>query len=310
MFCNKCGNQLSGDSVFCSKCGTKIIDVHHESMREQAAEREAIVVEPSQEERHKSLLTAFVGKNAHFYIPKWEKSKSPAAPSWNWASFFLTPFWLGYRKMYGHLALYWSLAGLVALFTMDELIINVLSLLMAMVYGLYGNKLYYWKAAKAVRKVEGFSSDITATQFALSKQGGTSKPGVFISILSFIAAIVLFAAAFIFMMSGKVIFGTGIDEIGVTGMSETFEKGDDIYYESDFGGEAGTSIIEFSLFKIEDNKEEIYYEWEEEIAPDWEGSFNLLDGENDGDPDLERGDYILRVSNGEDIISEGEFSVE
>ncbi|MFC7372303.1 DUF2628 domain-containing protein [Fictibacillus iocasae] len=309
MFCDQCGNQIDGNSVFCSKCGKKLIDVHHESANEQAAEREAVFVEPSPQERHKNLLTAFVGKNAHEYIPKWENRKSPFSPSWNWASFFLTPFWLGYRKMYGHLALYWGVCGLMALLTMNEIIINVLSLLMAVIYGIYGNQLYYLKATKAVRKVEAYSSNDTASELALRKKGGTSKAGVFISILSFILAIAIFAAIFIFMMSGKVIFGTGVDEIGVTGMSETFEKGDDIYYEADFGGPIGRSTIELSLFKIEDGKEELYLELEEGVSPDWEGSFNLLDGEDDGDPDLERGDYILRVWDGDDVISEGEFSV-
>ena len=43
-----------------------------------------------------SALEAFVERNIEYYEEKWKNEYS-----WNWAAFFLTFLWLGYRKMYG-----------------------------------------------------------------------------------------------------------------------------------------------------------------------------------------------------------------
>ncbi|MCR6109385.1 DUF2628 domain-containing protein [Bacillus sp. A301a_S52] len=45
-----------------------------------------------------------IGANASYYINKWHASSTPFSFSgWNWSAFFLAPFWLAYRHMYGSL---------------------------------------------------------------------------------------------------------------------------------------------------------------------------------------------------------------
>ncbi|MBD7964948.1 DUF2628 domain-containing protein [Fictibacillus norfolkensis] len=48
------------------------------------------------DERQETKLIEFVGeKKKDYYLKKWQKDNN-----FNWAAFFLTLLWLGYRKMY------------------------------------------------------------------------------------------------------------------------------------------------------------------------------------------------------------------
>ena len=55
------------------------------------------------------LMATFVGpKNAHYYEQVFAKfERGGGSLSWNWPSFFVTWFWLLYRKMYMWWLLYW-----------------------------------------------------------------------------------------------------------------------------------------------------------------------------------------------------------
>ena len=53
----------------------------------------------TQQEREE--LRIFVGKNADYYISKWEEIADTKI-SWNWAAFLFGLLWFGYRKMYPH----------------------------------------------------------------------------------------------------------------------------------------------------------------------------------------------------------------
>ncbi|MCI8273171.1 MAG: zinc ribbon domain-containing protein, partial [Clostridia bacterium] len=43
MYCNKCGNEISEESVFCSKCGNKIEQVNTQAMNETVQSQNAII---------------------------------------------------------------------------------------------------------------------------------------------------------------------------------------------------------------------------------------------------------------------------
>lgn len=60
----------------------------------------------------------FTGSNSAYYLPKFYKmSRGGSKCVWNWASFFLTPYWLLYRKNF--------LSGiLVLLFYIGKTIVN------------------------------------------------------------------------------------------------------------------------------------------------------------------------------------------
>lgn len=316
MFCSKCGNQLNDESIFCSKCGRKVAvdEVHSRSSDEQAAELEPSIITSSVKEEQTAddskHLSAYVGKNADYFIEKWKKAKKPGvSPSWNWAAFFLTPFWLGYRKMYLHLVLYTLLVLITGLLFLESEY-NVLAVIISFFYGFYGNTLYYRKANKAVDSVRHLNLDAEKSVYRLEQMGGTSKLGAFFGVLSFILSILLLAFALFFLLPGEIIFGSGDDEYGITGVKSTFNEGDDIYYEADFGGEINKTSIEVFLLKTDTGNEEMYMNWDEKVSPDWPGMYILLDGADDGDPPLEKGDYTLRLSDGKKVVSEGSFSIE
>ena len=63
-----------------------------------------------------SDLMKFVGKKYPYYDAKWQKSKDNK-PAWNFAAFFFSAFWLGYRKMYMPLAI------MIGLFFLIDLIL-------------------------------------------------------------------------------------------------------------------------------------------------------------------------------------------
>jgi hypothetical protein len=59
--------------------------------------------EPTDEE-----LTAFVGTKADYYLPRWRASQQRLG-GFNFAAFFVSGFWLPYRKMYRTTLLFYGL---------------------------------------------------------------------------------------------------------------------------------------------------------------------------------------------------------
>lgn len=100
MYCRNCGNQLDVQDSYCSTCGKAANEAKVNS--EAAASIEYMGPPVESEEGVEALLEeSFVGKKYDFYITKWNKLENKNSKiSWNWATFFLGPFWFGYRKMY------------------------------------------------------------------------------------------------------------------------------------------------------------------------------------------------------------------
>ncbi len=150
---------------------------------------------PEIEER---LLGAYVGaKNREYYFNKWAKS----AQSWNWAAFFLSFLWLGYRKMYSYIFM------VVGIFLLYDLIIvfsgfefgmdSTIGITLSVICGLLGNYLYLMHANKEIKKVtEQNSRSMENIQAELEKRGGTSWLGVLVAFGMIIMYIIL--AAFIY----------------------------------------------------------------------------------------------------------------
>src|SRR5690625_3294524 len=115
LFCTNCGKEISKDANFCRYCGHQVTtgDLKIETPKNENGEghvsrTEEVVAndlerEPKLESTDLPLendLSKFVGKNYDYYYLKWSGMDNSAI-SWNFASFFCSLFWLGYRKMYG-----------------------------------------------------------------------------------------------------------------------------------------------------------------------------------------------------------------
>ncbi len=179
--CPNCGLELADNNV-CSKCGIQqkqdVLKIHNQNEGQ-------ITDNGNAENDFDTDVNKFIGKKHPYYKTKWEKAKDNK-PTWNFAAFFLSIFWLGYRKMYTHIAI------IIAFFFLIDFIVyilninsidNAISMAIAVTLGMYGNYFYLIKARKkvAVIREQGLTSE--DKNFEIHKKGGTSWLGVFIALI-------------------------------------------------------------------------------------------------------------------------------
>ncbi|WP_255551540.1 DUF2628 domain-containing protein [Sporosarcina sp. E16_8] len=173
MDCTHCGGSVVEKDQFCGTCGNNLLG----SNREAPSETEA-----------PDLLKAFVGEyKESYYFGKWAKNERR---SWNWAAFFATFFWLGYRKMYTHVLV-------ILLFFITADVIHYLvgaatnrfdsyvGLGIAAALGIGGNFEYKKFAQREINKLEKrFSGDELLEK--VRKRGDSSWKGFWLTLLLFI----------------------------------------------------------------------------------------------------------------------------
>jgi hypothetical protein len=124
---------------------------------------------------------AFVGKNITYYEEAWKRKRK-----WNWASFFLTLYWLGYRKMYKHIFVtiaIWFAVLLLYSYTNPAAIDSitfVLGLITMFVFGMNGNNMYKKKAEKTIIHMSQLKLEESEEIRELTNRGGTSIFGIFL----------------------------------------------------------------------------------------------------------------------------------
>src|SRR5699024_2104593 len=108
LFCKNSGAKQGDDAGLCHSCGEKLThgssrqqeNVHHDVTTGAAAGNESSQTPDPQlneEQIVHDLVNLYVGDQSGYYQTKWKKRKI----SWNWPGFFVSLFWLGYRRMYG-----------------------------------------------------------------------------------------------------------------------------------------------------------------------------------------------------------------
>lgn len=130
-------------------------------------------------ELNESLLGAFVGAEKwEYYSRKWGQGLS-----WNWAAFFLSFFWLGYRKMYTYifiiLGLFLLYDIIIVLSGVDFGVDSTIGITVGVICGFLGNYLYLMHANKEIKRVteQPYASD-EHVEDELQQRGGTSWLGV------------------------------------------------------------------------------------------------------------------------------------
>ena len=151
-------------------------------------------------------LIAFVGRNAKYFLPRWERAQGNYG--FNWAAFFLGPLWMAYRKMYRVTAIY---LGIVVLLTVAELIVfdlllkeemprvvdRVITIGLAIGCGYLANSLYLKHARRAIDRAHREEPEPVARLALLRRRGGTSWLAVFVLILIFIGIVLAAVGALI-----------------------------------------------------------------------------------------------------------------
>lgn len=203
MFCPKCGKPNDDAATFCVECGSVLpLPAGNISKSRTAAGTTA-----SLEEYYKAAIGS---KNQGYYLDRFSRfdRNGKAGASWNWPAFFVTFYWLLYRKMWLNALLYFlfpylffALMGVIAGVTgrssgpqagMGYLV--YLALIFIMV-PMYANALYYRHCKKNISAVNASPHDTQRRLGELSGKGGTSHIAlILIFIFGLIAMIGILAA--------------------------------------------------------------------------------------------------------------------
>ena len=143
------------------------------------------------DEKLKEKMKIFIGKNAEYYLAKFEVfEKTGSALSWNWAAFGFGIFWMVYRKMYLYaflsILLMFFLKAIEVYLRLSPVLSFFLSLWLWVGFGLFGNYLYYLHVKRKVMEIMVQYPDEKDQILMLQKEGGTSWIAVFVFTFIFI----------------------------------------------------------------------------------------------------------------------------
>ncbi len=157
-------------------------------------------------------MAIFVGPRfASHYANKFARFDNGALASWNWPAFFVTSFWLLYRKMWAYSLSYWFLLPLALAIVatavsatqsnvMDRLIaFNIVyyggyAMASLIILPIFANRIYYRHAKKKLAKVALKFPNADQQRLELARTGGTSNAALVVLPLILIFVIGILAA--------------------------------------------------------------------------------------------------------------------
>lgn len=158
-------------------------------------------------------MAAFVGpRYESYYADKFAKFERGANATWNWPAFFLTAFWLLYRKMWAYGLSYWFLlplvlatfAGIVAalmsdpgsaLLAFNAIYYGLYFIISLIIVPMYANRLYFRHAEKKLARAAIRFPSPDQQSLELARAGGTSNviliiiPLILVALIGIVAAI-------------------------------------------------------------------------------------------------------------------------
>ncbi len=198
MVCSKCGHSSDIGSSYCSHCGAVLASDNGLAQTSLAPETGLNV----QLDFYKAVIGP---KNLQQYLSYFLKADQlgKAPLSWHWPAFFVTFYWLLYRKMWLlALAVLISPALLVPSIALAEAVFGkAADLMIGLIYlayvvalfvlpPLYAHAAYYKHCRRKIAKVQIISADPQLQIGELARKGGTSHM-VAILILVFVALAML-----------------------------------------------------------------------------------------------------------------------
>lgn len=148
------------------------------------------------------FLAFFGHKNSEFYLRQTNTYRvNSKFTNWNWSSFFLTFYWLLYRKLYGVAFGYFAI-NIVGHF------LGPVSLIMRIILGFYGNNIYLKAAEKKIRGIRRLNHNLSREEYLVKirEQGGTNiiAPLAFLFVFFAIIIIAIIVGIFAFSSPPKI----------------------------------------------------------------------------------------------------------
>lgn len=158
-----------------------------------------------------ALYRAVIGRNHEYYLERFRRydGAGKAGASWHWPAFFITFFWMLYRKMWGVAAAYVVLmlasylilptVGMMAGGVGGMLAMSLVHLVAVMVLpALFANALYYRHCRNKIADTGALAHNPDAHSRELMRRGGTSEVaaaiGAIVTLLVGIAFIAMILA--------------------------------------------------------------------------------------------------------------------
>src|SRR5699024_4579152 len=291
-YCASCGSKLTESTNYCENCSEYISNTDSDP-----------------DSTFKHSLKNYIGKNEEFYFKKWnlnENGEPSKRVSTNWAGFFLTFIWAGYRKMYGTLFIMFTaflVLDIIMLLTdIDSIQINnSIGIAISVMFLLNGNLLYYDKAKKQINKNKSLGAEEATAE--LKRNGGTSKLGVLFAVCLFILYLIVsvFIIDPVFGDNSDIEFGKDSADNMIQEATDKFEPQEEIHFAYFFEEEEGGA---YKIVVEEDDSTEVFDEWESEAPKDWPGAIETMNAPS------EEGTYRVKLKEEGDVTSQGTFTVE
>lgn len=153
-------------------------------------------------EDDKELYAAYFGRSADYYLEVLERFRNGQMFVFNPYALLLGLFWFLFRKMYRETIMFFAISMMLGflqtyMFRMpaiaphQQTIGMVLTILLNLSYGIFGNYLYMRKAIADVEYAKSESSSKEEVVGYLSNKGGTTMHPVFILIIVYLVYILL-----------------------------------------------------------------------------------------------------------------------
>lgn len=200
MICNHCGTQNDESAKYCSNCGSSFINEEKDVSKQTHT--------PKSDNSTEYYEAAVGYKKVDYYLNKFKHyDDSGVSVSWNWSAFFVSFYWLLYRKMWLLALLYFLLPipfGIIQaiLSQTSSVAVNLLNLAFLagifIVFPMYANGFYYRHIKKIIKKAISYTADEDKRLRMITADGGTSAVAlivviifVFIPIIGILAAIAI-----------------------------------------------------------------------------------------------------------------------
>lgn len=182
-YCPSCGSAHDPTDMFCKHCGTSFASQSGkvESANACAEIPIANTVYGSNASGSFSDDRLYIVHNVEYYCQKFSEMRSNnKKTSWNWAAFFLAPYWCFYRKLYG---IGVGVMGGAFILSLMGVFGSILILGGYVIFGVYANYLYMQHIQKQMEL--GCSLNEPKLAQHIQKNGGTNLLAAMLSTVGY-----------------------------------------------------------------------------------------------------------------------------